>query len=203
MQTLGGGMMRSAAGGGDIGSNLMSQGTNYLIKAGAQGLGNLAGDAFRSIFGFANGGKMTGDAPVRIQQFAMGGRASNLVGGYDPDQINQALAAEGNGLLAVVHPGEWMLSDRTGDAQLFESMLESGEWAERKSAAVPAFAVGGRGDGAPIRSRSGSTPTKEGDTYQDNSVTIKISGVSTESAKFGYNQDQIRLRQQRQLLRDR
>jgi tape measure domain-containing protein len=193
---------RSVAAGGDLGASAMATGTNYLIGAGAKGLGNLAGDVFRSIFKFADGGKMTDGAPVRIQQFAMGGKASSQLGGYDPDQINRAIAAEGNGLLAVVHPGEWMLSDRTGDAQLFESMLDSGEWADRKSHSVPQFAMGGKGDGTAMNPRSRSGGGSSGTTNVDNSMTIQLYGVSTASADFGYNQQQLKLRQTRENLRN-
>jgi TP901 family phage tail tape measure protein len=71
-----------------------------------------------------------------------GGFASGGIIGTDNGSILRALSAEGNGARLVVgHVGEAMLSARTGDAQLYKSLQDSGQWQALKN--MTNFSSGG------------------------------------------------------------
>jgi hypothetical protein len=194
LQNLGGQLATGQ--GNQMGSTLASAGINQALKWG----GNLLGDLFGSIGIFKDGGTV-GCETYPTQSFSQGGVAGRNVAGYDSRAIDAALKAEGGSgagaMLAVVHRGEPVLSDRTGDAQLFNSMMDSGEWADRKSGSknVPHYLNGNVGQ-AITRNRSNDSGSKKS-THNgniDQSTHIHIDGGDNVAEAFSRNQEQIALR---------
>jgi hypothetical protein len=192
----------TAAKGGNIGQSIANQGVSIASNYVSKGVNNLLTDGLKAVFGFDEGG-MAGDRGQPIEVFAQGGMA-----GYSAKQIERAMAEEGEGaMLGVVHRGEIMVSRKTGDAAILNSLIQDGTWAERKanrSAAV--YATGGTAGGSSGMpngggSRSSTSATSIGNV--DNSTTINIHGMSDLGRdQIGYSQDQLELRQQRAAARN-
>jgi hypothetical protein len=194
-KSLGGNIAATAAKGGNVGESVLKQGASLAGGYVAKSVTNLIGDALGSIFKFDEGG-MAGEHGQPIEIFARGG-----VAGYSSEQIERAIAAEGEGaMLGVIHRGEIMVSRKTGDADILNSLIEDGTWAERKANKAAVYAAGGVGGGASGMPNGGGSRSggSSAPTHVDNSMTINVHGMSDQGRdQIGYNQDQIELRQQR------
>jgi hypothetical protein len=195
-------LAQAAAKGGNVGESALKQGANFASSYVAKGVNNLLLDGAKAIFGFSDGGVAEDDKKVQI--FATGGTAGGI-NGYDFKQVNQALNDEGEGaMLAVVHRGETMVSRKTGDAQILNSLIQDGTWAERKANKAAVYAVGGVAGGSSGLSPGASRNNRNsGPVYNDNSMVVNVNGISNDGRdQLGYSQDQIELRQQRAIARN-
>jgi hypothetical protein len=200
---------KAVGSGGNIGGNVMSVAGNALAGAASTGIGNLTRDLFKSIGFFKYGGEIgEDDMNIPVQHFSVGGLAGANIAGYDSRAIDAAMRAEGGAsagaMLAVVHRGERVLSDLTGDAQLYQDMLLSGEWSQRRSGHSPDyvsnFAFGGS-VGNTASNRSGGGSGKGSIVHQDNSTTFIINSDKSAMDEFRRSQDQIQLQQARNAAR--
>lgn len=135
------------------------QGLSQPINQQSSGSGILGGvlNAGLSLFG-GSGGFGLAMYGGEVGTFSMGGEVGAYpMGGKIPyamygmaienamlgQKIREAMSIEGHGAMPIVaHKGEWVLSDKTGDAQLYESLRNSGEWNAMKGD-VDKFKTGG------------------------------------------------------------
>ena len=131
--------------------NVVKQAVIDFGKAMVQTLAKIAAQkAIASIFGgaFSQGGEVG-----EVKNFSQGGKVAEITdvanfanGGIITNKaVRRAMTREGQGAIPVVaHKGEYILSTRNGDSQLFQALRRNGKWREIKQQYhVPNYALGG------------------------------------------------------------
>lgn len=162
--------------------------------------GGMGGGLIGGLMGlfFKDGGK--------VPTYPMGGAIPYAASGMKIDDtmslgmgITEAMKREGAGAIPIVaHAGEWVLSDRTGDAQLYESLRRSGQWDSMKS--VGNFEYGGQVGGQGNVSDVQSSPTRNRFGAKSAIVVNNTFNVKDYNS-FNRSRDQIARQQKAELDR--
>ncbi len=123
------------------------------------------------IFGGIGGGGLFGgifNMGGKVDNYAMGGEVPTADKGLGIMTLGmgvaQAMKKEGAGAVPIVaHAGEWVLSDKTGDAQLYERLKMSGQWDSMKT--VSNFQLGGKIGSAGAASRDSARTSGHRNKY--------------------------------------
>lgn len=178
---------------GDLFLGLLSQVSNFLTDLAAQMFQSQIMNWLGGLFGGSLGGGLGAIAPA--PSFSRGGKIQSFPLGMS---LLAGMKNEGRGAVPIVgHVGEWMLSSKNGDAQLYEQLRKSGQWDRMKTGTQNSYSI-------PVY----SSPMKnQSDVYSNSSsnnnpVYNSYFNIQTDNAE-SFNRSRSQLAQQERLKRER